>query len=114
MSEYWKQSEPGIEYKDNPVSVKNRMTEYESRRFKFKADRLLETLDTHFRRNYNIERLVAYGNAKRIGAYMSIDSDPLNNGILVGNFEDFTVKAVNPVDTETVYIRFQYVGEIDV
>lgn len=114
MSEYWKQAEPGVTYKDYSVHVNNRMTEYESRRFKAKADRLLDVLDTHFRRNYNIERLVAYGHAKRIGAYMSIDNDPLNNGLIVGNFEDFEVEAVNPVDTDTVYIRFNYVGDLDV
>jgi len=111
---HWKQSQPGITYKDRNVHVNRRMTEYESRRFKYKADRLLSVLDEPMRDSYTVHRWVAYGNHSRIGAVMSNDRDPLGNGILVGNFENFSVEAIDPIDTEKVLIRFNYNGEIDV
>lgn len=112
---YWKQSEPGIEYKDRSVHVNRRMTEYESWRFKYKADQLLDCIQAKpSRHSYEIKRWVAYGNQRRIGAFMTNERDPLDNGIIVGNFDNFTVESVKPVDNDTVYIRFNYIGEIPV
>lgn len=106
---YWAEAEPGIAHEDRDVHVGNRMTEYEAGRFKDKADRLLENKkDKHV-----IKRWQAYGRARLIGAFMSITDDPLNNGIITENYDDFSVAAVQPIDHETVYVRFRYEGDLD-
>ena len=111
---YWKDSEPGIEYRERPVYPNNRMTEYEARRFKFKVDKLLETLDKPLRDKHSINGFVAYGKHSLIGAFMEVGNDPLGNGIIVGNFEEFDTNAVNSSSSPgEVFIRFEFTGEID-
>lgn len=113
-SEYWRTAEPEVTYRDKNIHVKRRMTEYEADIFKFKADKLLSQLEQPQRKKHSINRFVAYGDHRLIGAYMKVGDDPLGNGIIIDGFDDFEAAAVNASSNHgEVYIRFRYTGGID-
>jgi hypothetical protein len=88
-----------------PIHVRNRMTRDEVDRDLSRVDRLDEQLQEL---SVTIRRYGIHGQLRRVSAVLTLDYDPLENGILVGNVEGFSVESVQPdCGTSTIGIRFQ-------
>ncbi|SEO97137.1 hypothetical protein SAMN05216388_102521 [Halorientalis persicus] len=86
-----------------PVALINsRMTKDEVKRDLDRVDRLQQALD-----DATVANFYLYGQLRRVGALIEIGHDPLNNGFIASNVEGFTVDAVNPRNSDQVFVRFQ-------